>query len=366
MAKPARKKPFWKFLIGMLVYALVFLGAVHFGLRWFWGYMDAYEQSRPETAMNAYMEKVDVDYLCAGGVAPVIDAIDLRIQSEEACLEYIKSTLTGDIRYACKMSECTEDKMVYMVLCGERGICKVTLTPQPADQYGFTRWMVASEEFDFSHIKSSTATITVPYDFSVCIGDACLDENYLIGERVNYPELEEYYDSYSPPYLVTYQSGAFLGELPFVVTNPQGVPVTIDADTDMTDFINNCSPEQNDRLESLVDTYIRKYVDFLSCTGNDLDRNYQNLIQYLVPDCELSKRFQAALAGMYWINDRHTTVTAITIDRRVDLGGGTYLCTATYEVDTHLLTGLDHEISNVHLMITETDDGLKVESMAIK
>ena len=89
-------------------------------------------------------------------------------------------------------------------------------------------------------------------------------------------------------------------------------------------------------------------------------------MQYLVPDCELAKRFQAALAGMYWINDRHTTVTDLTIDRRVDLGGGKYLCTAVYEVDTHLLTGLAHEISNVHLIVDETEDGMKVESMTIK
>jgi len=366
MTETPRKKRRWVFPVVLLVYAVIFLGATAFGLKWFWNFIDAYEQSRPETAMNAYMERVDADYLCAGGADPVIAAVDLNIQSREACLDYIKGTLTGDIRYACKMSECTEDKMVYMVLCGKLGVCKVTLTGQPADEYGFTRWEVASEEFDLSHVKTATAEITVPHNFPVTIGDARMDERYILEDRILYPELAEYYKSNQPPYLVTYRSGAFLGDLSFTVTDPAGEPVTIGADTDLKTFMNNCTRSQNEELDALVDGYIHRYVDYLSCTGNDSYRNYWRLKEYLVPDSELENRFYAALDGMYWVSDRRSTVTDLSVDYRVALGDGRYLCIVSYEVDTHLHNGLAHEVSNVHLIAAETENGIKVERMEIK
>lgn len=364
MTERTPKSPRRRFFTGMLVYAAVFLSVTAVGLLWFRDYISAYEQSRPDTAMEAYMEGVDADYLCDGGAAAVIAAVDPRIQSEEDCRACIRSALNGELRYVSGMSASADGAMVYTVLCGENAVCTVTLTQQSAGRYGFARWEVASETFDLSHIRTSTASVTVPQDFAVRIGSALLDEGDIIAEELLFPELEAYGDGV--PRLVTYRSGAFLGELPFVLTDGQGRPVTLEADTDLLDFMDNCTAEQAARMDSLADVYIRRYVDLLSCTGNDRYKNYWNLAEYLVQGSALDERFRAALDGLYWVSDRRSSVTDLTVDHRVDLGGGRYLCTVTYGVDTHLFSGLSHEITSARLILAETAAGLKVENMTIQ
>lgn len=365
MAKKPKQKRFWKFLIGMLIYALVFLGAAAFGLDKFWDYIEAYELSRPETAMNTYMQQVDIDYLCNGGSGPILAAVDHNIQSEQACRDYIKATLTGQLRYAIKMSECTENKMVYMVMCGDKSVCKVTLIPGPADQYGFTPWKVVEQVFDLSYIQPSAVSITVPHNYPVYIGDALLDASYITETNIHYKEIDAYYAAYSPPYLVTYQSGAFLGELEFRVTDPAGNPVSIDEATDMTVFLNNCTAEELAEINPLTEAYVQGYVDFLSCANNNPEQNYHRLSKLLVPDCDLAHRFRDAVRGMTWISDRHSEISSLVVNRQVNLGHDRYLCDVTYEVDTRLHNGTSHEITNAHLIIALTDSGMKVENMTI-
>lgn len=365
MAKKQKKKRFWPFLLGMLIYALIFLGATAWGLGEFWDYIEAYELSRPETAINDYMGQVDVDYLCDGGVDAVAAMVDPGIQSEAACREYMAGTLSGDIRHAKKLSECTDERMVYMVLCGDRAICKVTLTPQPADEYGFTPWQVTEEDFDFSYIHTDTARITVPYNYPAYIGDARLDDSYIIESDIHFEAVESLYDTYSPPYMVTYESGPFLGDLEFIVTDPAGVPVVIDEDTDMSRFLSNCTPEETAQLNTLVEGFVHRYVDFTSNANNALQQNYDGLRALVMPGCELATRLYHAMDGLSWTRDRQADVTQLTVNHYVSIGQDRYLCDVHYEVDTVLHDGLSHEITNVQFIIAATENGLLVESMNI-
>lgn len=363
MAKQQRKKRRWIFPLCLLIYAVVFLGFTAWGLDKFWDYMEAYELSQPKLAMDAYMQQVDKDYLIDNGAAAVIKSIDLNIQSEQACREYIANTLTGEISYAQRLSECTDTRLVYMVLCGDRAVCKVTLKPQAPDEYGFTPWQVVGEDFDFSYITTSTASITVPHNYPVYIGDACLDSSYLIMTRIHYEPLEEFYNSYDLPYMVTYQSGPFLGELEMRVTDPEGLSVTIDENTDMNVFLSNCTDEETAQLEPLVEAFVSGYVDFTSCAGGNPERNYNNLSTLIVKKSDLANRLYEAIGGLTWINDRHSEISSLTVNYYVNLGESRYLCDVTYEVDTMLHTGPAHETASLKLIIVITDDGPKVESM---
>lgn len=366
MIQRRKKKPFLKFGIGMAVYAAVFLIAAALGLNAFWDYIAAYEASRPENAMDAYMEQVDVAYLCRGGEDKILAAVDQNIQSADEVRAYILSTLTGDIRYAKKMSESNDSQQVYMVMCGRQAVCKVTLTPQAADQYGFTPWTVTGEDFDLSYIKTSTATITVPSDYPVYLGDTCLDSSYITADQLPYQEIAQYYKDYTPPYMVTYTSGPFLGEMTFRVTDPSGQDVTIDKDTDMSAFLDNCTDEEIAQLDPLVKNYVKRYVDFLSCAGNNPEANYQKLREVLVPDCDLEHRFRDAVRGLTWISDRRSTISSMVFNHWIALGNGKYLCDVTYEVDTKLHDGVAHEVTQLHLILTQTAKGPKVEIMTIQ
>ena len=57
-----RSKPH-SFLVGLLIYALVFLVVAGIGLVLLWNYIDAYEQSRPKLAIDAYMDALTVEHI---------------------------------------------------------------------------------------------------------------------------------------------------------------------------------------------------------------------------------------------------------------------------------------------------------------
>lgn len=364
MAK--KKKRTWVFPLCMAVYAVIFLALTGFGLNQFWAYMEAYEASRPEVALNGYMQKVDAEYICNGGASAVLEDIDLRVQSEEVCLDYIRNTLTEPISCAKNRKESNDNHLVYMILCGKQTVGKITLTPQAADKYGFTPWQVTEECFDLSYIKSNTATITVPSGYWVSIDGVLLDDSYITETNIPFAVLEGYYEDYTPPYMVTYRSGAYLGEPKFEVANRDGQSVTIDENTDLESLISNCTAEESEQLTSLVESFVGSYVDFTSCADNDLMGHYNRLAALLVPDCELKTRLYGAIAGLSWTSDRHSEITALEIHHRVNLGNDRYLCDVTYEVDTQLHNGTSHEVTKVHFLITNTDNGMRVEGMEIR
>lgn len=366
MVNHRKKNSIRKFSIGMAIYAVIFLIAAALGLNLFWDFIDAYELSRPEHTMDTYMQQVDIDYLCKGGEASVMAVVDPKLNTAEEVRSHILSTLTGDICYAKKMSESSDTKQVYMVMCGKQSVCKVTLTAQAADKYGFTPWAVTSEDFDFSYIKTSTLSVTVPSDYPVYIGSTRLDSSYITQDHIPYPSIAQYYTDYTPPYMVTYTSGAFLGELSLRVTDPSGEPVVIDDTTDMAIFLDNCTEEQIAPLKTLVNTYLKRYVDFLSCAGNDPEGNYKKLQTVIVPDSDLEHRFRDAVRGLTWIRDRKSVISSTAFNHWVDLGNGQYLCDVTYEVDTKLFDGMAHETTTLHLILTETAKGLKVEAMTVQ
>ena len=75
----AKKRRSWGFAIFMVLYALVVLGAAAWGLIKFWDYLDAYEQSRIQNPMDAYMAEVTPAYVCDRS-SDLIDSIDHQLQ----------------------------------------------------------------------------------------------------------------------------------------------------------------------------------------------------------------------------------------------------------------------------------------------
>ena len=364
MARTKKKRSFGWFLLGMFLYAVLFLGLTAWGLSHFWTYIDAYEQSRPETAMNAYMEQVDHEYLLSKATASTVE-IDWNLQNAKLYRDCVMETLTGEITYAKKLSECSDLQNVYMLLCGSRTVGKIKLSPLPADEYGFTPWEVTEESFDFSYLMANTTqiTITVPHDYPVYVDGIALSSNYVVGSEI-YEELEAFYNSnLTLPYLYTYQAGPFLGEMEVTVTDPSGNPVVIDETTDMSAFLNNCTPEKNTMLQGFVEEFLPKYVDFTSNAGANPKRNYNRLVAYMIPDSDLADRMYESISGLKWITDRKSKITAIEFNHFIDVGLQRYLCDVTYTVDTSDFSGATQAIVCLKLIIYETDNGLKVEGM---
>lgn len=348
-----------KLLIAMGIYAAVFIVAAAFGLRWFWNYMAVYEASRPQTAMDAYMDKLDAGHM-QNGAADLIAGIDHNIQSEDACRQAIADAVSTGITYAKKVSECTDTQLVYILSCGKQAIGRVTLIPGETDRFGFTPWTVGSESFDFSYLLGEKAAVTVPDNYPVYVNGVCLSEEYITETGIRYALLEDFYEDYTLPCMVTYEIAPILGTLNVTITDPEGNTVSYQEALDELTVLDNCTEAERAAIESVTEDFLTRYVAFITNANGDLNGNYTRLAQYMVPGSSLDQRMHDSFEGLKWVRDRKASLESMTIQHRVSLGGGCYLCDVTYTVKYSNSTVIT---DNIQLILRDIGDGLLAETL---
>lgn len=350
------------FTCGMLIYAAIMLALVIYGLNFLWGYMAAYEASRPYIAVDAYMELVTDEYICDRS-EELIGQIDHNIQSEEACRQVIKAAVSEGITCAKKTSECTEDQLVYVLRSGKQVIGRFVMEPRGETAHGFTPWAVVEDSFDLSYLITDTVSITAPSHYPVYVNGNLLTEEYVTESGIEFAELEEFYGDYELPTMSTYVAGPCLGVINLTVTDPDGNEVVIDEGTDMNIFINNCTDQEVKALDAFAEAYIHRYVTFTSSVNDSRYENYADLAAYMIPDGKLAARMFDAIEGLYYAQSYADNIVSITINHRVNIGDGRYMCDVTYLVDTTGKAGVVQTTNNVKIIVVETSDGLKAEAM---
>lgn len=359
MAKKRGSRKFW---IGMILYAVVFLALTAVGLKFFWDFMEAYEQSRPKNTADAYLEALTVEKMCAGA-EPWFSQLDHSIQSEEACIGIIRDTLKENISYAKKAGECTDTRQILALRCGKQVIGQMTMDAVETDKYGFSRWEVTDAEFDFSYLEGEPIRITVPQEYTVSLNGRVLDESYITESGIHYPLLEEFYGQYELPTLVTYEADGFLGTLVPEVLDPAGKSVSIGEDTDADTLLGNCTEEERAELKALTEGFLEKYVQFCGSANKSITGNYYQMKAYLVPDGELAKRLLSAFDGLAYAQSHGDRINSVEIHHYIRLDAERYLCDATYLVDTYGLRGWVQTTNNVKVVAVQTEKGLLIEAM---
>lgn len=364
LRQPQKKRKRWglRLAVGMILYAVIFLSLTTFGLKKFWKFIEAYELSRNSIAIERYMASVTEDYLC-DQAADLIATIDHNIQSEEECREVIRNAVAEGVRYARKSAECTDAREVYVLRTGKQVIGQFVITAQAADEYGFTPWQVTEESFDFSYLIGEPVSITAPDNYPVYVNGTQLDSSYVTVSGMEFSALEEFYDDYELPTMVTYEAGPFLGNFPMEVTDPVGSSVTIDENTDMNAFLNNCTDEEKADLEAFITEFIERYVTFAGSANGMYGANYRSLMEYVVKDTALANRLYNALEGLAYAHSRRDDVMSIDIHHLVRIAEGSYICDVTYLVDTVNQHGNLQTTNNIKVIIVQTEDGLKAEAM---
>lgn len=359
-----RKAP--RFWLIWAVSVLSFLTIVGIGLLIFWDFIAAYEVSRPKNAIEAYMAGVDAAYISNLPKA-LPDGVDLSIQPEAEARMRIAQTI-GEISYAKNTKLSTEEKAVYMVLSGGKPLGQVEMTVVRTDGFGLDYWAVTQEDYDFSNLLTEPLDITVPEDFTIRVGDMELGENYVTKKDVPFPTLEAYYEKYDLPALWVYTLGPVIGGVEVTVTDPTGNPVEITKDTNMRQFLGNCTEGEEAELEKFLEGFVQSYTDFTSVTGGQgkMQRNYNNLVKLMVSGGMLAQRMKEAMVGLIWVTDRNASVKELRVDMCLRLEEGRYLCDFTYVVDTNDFSGSVESVSHVEMVIVETAKGLRAESMVTK
>ncbi len=361
MAKKKHKKRYGALILilCMILYAAVFLAVTAYGLEYLWGVMEAYEGSRPHIAIDSYMAKLDGDYICDRSGA-VIEQVDHSIQSEEDCRQVIRDFVKDGITYAKKSAQCTDTRQVYVLRSGKQVIGQFEMEAVGEPVHGFTPWKVTSDSFDLSFLLTGTVSTLAPSDYPVYVNGVRLTQEHITQTGIQYDVLSQFYADYTLPYMVTYEAGPCLGDISLQVTDPQGQPVTIDENTDVNTFLDNCTPEERTRLQSFVEEYIQHYVTFMANYSGNAELNYKRLADYILPGTTLQLRMKKSIEGLVWVHHTKIAIDDITIHHSVSLGDGKYICDISYSAT---LSGKTQTGGNIKLVIVQTDQGLKAETM---
>lgn len=361
--KESKKLPYLtKLLIAMGIYAGVFIALAAFGLTQFWGYMDAYEHSQSRNAIDSYIAQLDASHIQTYA-EDLIASVDHNIQSEEDCRQVLDTALRGGVTYARKLSECTDDKMVYMLMSNGKTIGKVILAAQETDAYGFISWRVQEESFDFSCLLGKSTSVTVPQDYSVTANGHLLGETYIVNRDTPFELLKDFYNDYTLPCLVTYEVPPVLGDVQVVITDPDGNTVTPEDAVNEALVLNNCTDTEAETLDTFAANYIGSYVRFSTNANEALQENYNDLLSYIVPGSALADRMYDALGGMKWVKNQTAQITSTAVHHRIRLPEDYYLYDLTYEVKIVHYGEATTVSNNVRLILKQEESGLKVERM---
>ena len=367
MAKKRVKQKGMGFAIFMVLYAVLALAGIGYGLKWFWGFMEAYEASRPYIPAEQFMANVSRDKIIED-CDEILEQVDFNIQSQEECRGFLMDALKEEITYARKASVCTETEQTYVIRSGNRVIGIFTIQAGEADDFGFTPWTLVSHSFDISDLMGTeTVSAVVPEGYRVYVNDVLLDDSYIVNrEEREYAVLEEFYKDYELPQLVlcTYEAGPFLGGgYEMEVYDPQGNPFVLDENFDENDLIHLKDQHVIDELDAFLEEFIDIYVVFAGCANDNRHANYSKVIKYVVPGSSLAQRMYDALEGMQFAQSQGDEVAEIQVHHYVELEPGTYMCDVTYKVDTTGYEGVVQTTTNVKLILVRSGEKLLVESM---
>lgn len=349
-----------RFFLGMGIYALVFLGLLTAGLIYFWNYLDAYEKTRVEYTLEAYMEELSPEHI-ANRCTELIERRDSRIQSEGEALGAICQALTGDIQYAKNIKNSTEEKLVYFLRLGSRNIGSVTLRQTGESLYGFNKWRVESESFDLFYLLSEPLSATVPEPFQVSVNGKVLSADMIAEDGIRYEQLSALPEYEDFPTKVRYEAGPVIGSCVLTVLDELGEPV--DGREADAVFLENCTDEEKADLDKFIDRYIGAYVAFASRAGDNTDANLGRLAQYVVSGSALYNRLWGSVDSLTWVSDRYAYVKSIETDFYTCVSEGRYVCDITYTVSSNTINGRVDSTDTTKILIVRTAYGLRAEAM---
>lgn len=349
-----------RFAKGLGIYALVLTVLLAAGLLFFWVFIRSYEQTRPVNALKAYLAGLDEDYL-REHAQPFLSSLDQSVQSEEESLSRLCG-LIEEADYARAPSE-SDSSYTYMLHTGDTYFASVTFTAGERNLFGFPSWELSEEDFAFEVFCERTE-LSVPSDYTVILNGVRLGDGQIVDRRAPYELLAEFYDDgYTLPWLVSYRTGDYVGQLPLEVLDGTGRPLEPEELTE-EHYTDNCTEEEKAAVEEFLQKYLSSYVGYMGSHEQDLiSMYYMQLFHMVVPGSDLLSRLTqvSGLGFSYSIDD----LQSVTLNSVMNVGDGCYVCALTYVVKTLGHADYVTTTNNIKMVLFDTEYGLKASSQAI-
>ena len=357
MAGKSKKSHFG---LGLLIYILLFMILSLIALIFFYDWLKAYEETRPYNSVNAYTETLAAN----GPGEAVIDSlteVDRSLQSEEEIKTFAADILSR-AEYVRSSSLSTPEKLVYTVRADGRSIGTVSFEPSEEKRLGFSSWMLASENYDFSAYLNESSFV-IPEDYQASVNGKILSAKYITSDDTQYSSLSAYYDSFpSLPHLVTYTSGKYLGQAEEAVIDRNGKTVSR---ADMTEavFLDSCTSSDRDRLSAFVRKFASTYVQFTADVNGSHYYYYSELRPMVSESSSLLTRMSQALDSFGFTTTKSCDIIEDRVNFCLPMDSSHYLVDYSYTTETVGRAEAVEDSRNIRLVVSDQGGKLLVDSM---
>ena len=370
-------------LFGRFIYTLLLLAFAAFlaltAYTWLervYDYAEQYELSRPQKAVDAYLETLNRDKW-NDGMERAVQSMPHETQSDEEIKAFVQGRLTDGITAVRKSGASDAGTLSYSLRSAGREIGtmsiiedpnyrgKVNLDEMPWPlvsrflpgilEWGLKPWVLYSDSFDFSNLYNSFE-ITVPSTYTVYLNGRQLGSEYIVAEGIHYDVYEDYYyDLPMLPTKVTYRFDNVIGDVQAEIRDEDGNVVTVDPNRGDVQFIKPVDEETQQRLADFMQAFADKYLAFRSGAG-DSGLALAALKPFLIPDSDVARRAEAAMDGMGWAHTSQYKMTDYRFNGVLPLMNGIYVCSATATTDTYTY-GKGEVTDIIELNVIVYDDG---------
>lgn len=222
--EPKRKRRLSKFSRFLLIYSAVFLAFIAVGLLFFWKYIEAYEISRPENAMEEIV--LSLDNVSATDTLKTAFSVS-EFENKDKVFEEISGKYLQGQEYTFRKmpGEYTDDTPTYIFRSGTTDLLKIDLAPKSGEDagFGFRLWEVSA----VSLLEGNTRTVTiqVPPDTAVSVNGIAVADSYITDDHVEYEDLtdqEKRFNVDVDAYRVLYTIGGVYDEATVTATDTHG------------------------------------------------------------------------------------------------------------------------------------------------
>ena len=352
-----------RFIIGMIIYAIIVLLLASVGLKLLWDYADHYEKSLPAYKVADYIAGLNENKVKKLSI-PFVETLDHNIQSEEEAYAEIWKCFVGGVKYRL-LSNNDEDKTVsYLILNKDNVLGTVTLKVNEAQQ-GEEKWSVSDEEYDFSFLRRSESFI-VPEHWVVKCGNKRLGVQYIADPMVEYSFLADFYGkSFPMPHLARYEIDNYIGDPNIHYFDADGVEQARFTFTDGKDQMVRSSGKVYQDINDFTAAFVPLYVNCLSNANHGAGLNYQLIRPYVVPDSEIDQRLKAAIAGQAFAQSRGTDLSDVRIHEVFNLENEYYIADLSYSVVTYSERGASTTETNMLLAVYRDEDVIRAQMVVL-
>ena len=370
------------FAILMVVWSLLLLGAVAYGLWLVYQFGGYYEKAEITPKIEAYMDRVSQEIWKEDEQNSIIGKIaelEHPYQTDEECEAAIKALLQDELTYSLAVGKVEKGVERYDLCCGKIKLGQFTVRQYPfevednsilnwaIEKYSIYPWEVDDQvDFSLDDIKNleglySSFEITVPASFTVVLNGHTLTEENIVKSGIPYDCLKEYYDDPSlEPYAeaanglptkVTYRAEKLLGQVPYELLDENGQPAEIDPNQDDSQFIEPVSEALLARFEDYSLQFTRRYLEFCSGTG---EMYYQfNLLKgYLVPNSELWDRLYRMIESyMDWTHNENFNFNGMVFNGATALGNNIYILDVSADAGSQMPAGYKQEHRDMKIYV---------------